>query len=243
MLGPVDDPVDNIQVLHDLYSSISNIQEVSAMAHVARSLRRGGISEDFRGYIWKANAFVESVERRFGTLPKEIDVNSIHMDDQDPGNSNEPEHKGQLPDTIHAPLDLTQGLLGVQVPAESEVVVWSDGTKTLVPVMREEHSGGNLLHRDMAMIELIAKQSLATDKSNHVCFTQKQGITGSELLRNIRSALSHGKIVMLRGYEDHPELMTMDSDGLLDGLGLAPDAPVCMHGTYLHFVPFFLYTN
>ncbi len=92
MLGVLDD----IQALHDLYSSISNIQELGALAHVARSLKGSGNSEELRDYIRNANAFVELVEQKCGTLPRAIDADDAQVykkdaeDDVDRNASPEP---------------------------------------------------------------------------------------------------------------------------------------------------------
>jgi hypothetical protein len=127
-------------------------------------------------------------------------------------------------------LNLASGMLGTQVPLETEVVTWDDGHITILPtVMRD---GQNVLIEDLRLTKKFAAVPASKPGSRFV--THLNGaITENELLLiEIRSSLAAGKCVIVREAV-RPGPLNLTMEYLEKCYGIHATMPVDMHGKVL----------
>ncbi|KAG1890735.1 uncharacterized protein F5891DRAFT_1197815 [Suillus fuscotomentosus] len=123
-------------------------------------------------------------------------------------------------------LDLASGMLGTQVPLETEVVTWDDGHITILPTIMRD--GQNILIEDLRLTKKLA--AVPASKSGSKFVTHLNGaITENELLLiEIRSSLAAGKCVIVHEAV-RPGPLNLTMEYLEKRYGIHATMPVDIH--------------
>jgi hypothetical protein len=127
-------------------------------------------------------------------------------------------------------LDLASGMLGTQVPLETEVVTWDDGHITILPTIMRD--GQNVLIEDLRLTKKLATVPASKPGSKFVTHLNGAITDNDLLLIDIRSSLAAGKCVIVHeAVRPGPPNLTMEY--LEKRYGIHATMPVDIHGKVL----------
>ena len=127
-------------------------------------------------------------------------------------------------------MDFVTGVLGIQVDARAETVVWTSGQRTVLPYLPRKTPRRKLVKNALEIDAKYARHLAGLPEckpgSELVEFLDKNA---RGLLRPALEALSRNKSVVVRGYIDtHGFNFTLED--LEDELSISPNRPIKAHG-------------
>lgn len=127
-------------------------------------------------------------------------------------------------------LDLASGMLGTQVPLETEVVTWDDGHITILPTIMRD--GQNVLIEDLRLTKKLAAVPASKPGSKFVTHLNGAVTENELLLIEIRSSLAAGKCVIVHEAV-RPGPLNLTMEYLEKRYGIHATMPVDIHGKVL----------
>lgn len=128
------------------------------------------------------------------------------------------------------PLDLTEGLLGKEVPKTSNKVRWKDGHTSILPAVYDQYQINVCNSVDIPMINYLAESSSSTPASNYVLHLTNNDLGSDEILDRVEGALGNNRPVVIRGVEHQPPAGEFTPDYLDKHFGISPNRAVYIHG-------------
>jgi hypothetical protein len=124
--------------------------------------------------------------------------------------------------------DLTIGVVGRKVPAQSGTVRWQDGRITILPTILKK--GVNICeYGDVEVVKFFASLRESTPSSKHVLHLSAVDIERDDIVEMIEFSLRDNKPVVVRGNRRNaPTEIT--TEWLDRKFGISPDMPVSIHG-------------
>jgi hypothetical protein len=134
----------------------------------------------------------------------------------------------QMDYTTNGTKDLTVGIIGRKVPAQSATVQWHDGRITVLPTIVKK--GVNIFqHGDVEVVKYFASFPESTPSSEYVLHLSTADMERQEIVEIIECALRDNKPVVVRGNRANTTT-EMTTEWLDRKFGINPDMPVSIHG-------------
>jgi hypothetical protein len=127
-------------------------------------------------------------------------------------------------------LDLTEGLLGREVPKTSGKVYWKDGHTSILPAVFDQFAINVCNSVDIPIVNYLAEFPSSTPASNHVLHLTNDDLGSDEILDRVESALGNNRPVVIRGEEHQPVAGEFTPDYLDKHFGISPNRAVYIHG-------------
>jgi hypothetical protein len=127
-------------------------------------------------------------------------------------------------------LDLTIGVLGKQVPVESDTIMWKDGCTTVLPMVLSENKANVCDSVDIPIIKFMADFSTSTSKSNNVFHITNDILERDNILDIVSAALSAQKAIVVRGNGHGRMDLNLSAEYLDKQFAILLHQPVCIHG-------------
>ncbi|KAG2360974.1 hypothetical protein BDR07DRAFT_1486436 [Suillus spraguei] len=122
--------------------------------------------------------------------------------------------------------DLTTGVLGRKVPAQSGTVTWKDGRITILPTIMKK--GVNICESDVEVVKFFSSFQESTPSSKHVLHLSAADVERDDIVDTIEFSLRDNKPVVVRGNRKNaPTEVT--TEWLDRKFGISPDMPICIH--------------
>jgi hypothetical protein len=124
--------------------------------------------------------------------------------------------------------DMTSGVIGRKVPAQSGTVRWQDGRLTVLPTIMK--NGVNICESgDVKVVKFFASFQESTPSSQHVLHLSAADMEREDIVQTIEFSLRDNKPVVVRGNAiNSPNDIT--TEWLDRKFGISPDMPVSIHG-------------
>ncbi|KAG2063549.1 hypothetical protein BDR04DRAFT_1123182 [Suillus decipiens] len=126
-------------------------------------------------------------------------------------------------------LDLTVGVLGMQVPVESDTIRWMDGHTTVLPLVASEENTNVCDSVDIPIIKFLAESPASTSKSNNVLHLTNDALEKDDILDVVGHALSANQAIVIRGKEHDRSNVDLSAEYLEKQFAISPNRPVCIH--------------
>ncbi|KAG2737446.1 hypothetical protein P692DRAFT_20883555 [Suillus brevipes Sb2] len=126
-------------------------------------------------------------------------------------------------------LDLTEGLLGREVPKTSGKVYWKDGHTSILPAVFDQFAINVCNSVDIPIVNYLAEFPSSTPASNHVLHLTNDDLGSDEILDRVESALGNNRPVVIRGEEHQPVAGEFTPDYLDKHFGISPNRAVYIH--------------
>ncbi|KAG1830492.1 hypothetical protein DFJ58DRAFT_736948 [Suillus subalutaceus] len=133
----------------------------------------------------------------------------------------------QMDYTANGVKDLTVGVVGRKLPAQSATVQWPDGRITVLPTIIKK--GVNICESvDVQVVKFFASFPESTPSSKHVLHLSAAHMERDDIIQTVECSLRDNKPVVIRGNGiNAPAQMT--TDWLDHKFGINPDMPVSIH--------------
>ncbi|KAG1813018.1 hypothetical protein EV424DRAFT_1541892 [Suillus variegatus] len=124
--------------------------------------------------------------------------------------------------------DMTSGVIGRKVPAQSGTVRWQDGRLTVLPTIMK-NSVNICESGDIKVVKFFASFQESTPSSQHVLHLSAADMEREDIVQMIEFSLRDNKPVVVRGNAiNSPNDIT--TEWLDRKFGISPDMPVSIHG-------------
>jgi hypothetical protein len=127
-------------------------------------------------------------------------------------------------------LDLTEGLLGREVPKTSGKIQWKDGHTSILPAVYNKYQINVCNHVDAPIVKYLAKFPPSMPESKHILYFTNNDFQSEEILDWVEGALSNNILVVIRGVEHQPLCSEFTPDYLDKYFGISPNQAVYLHG-------------
>lgn len=126
--------------------------------------------------------------------------------------------------------DLTIGVIGQKVPAQSGTIRWQDGRITILPTIMKK--GVNICeYGDDEVVKFFASFPESTPSSKFVLHLSSADMERDDIVETIECSLRDNKPIVIRGNRRNtPKEIT--TEWLDRKFGISPDMPVSIHGEY-----------
>ncbi|KAH7921359.1 hypothetical protein BV22DRAFT_1132340 [Leucogyrophana mollusca] len=127
-------------------------------------------------------------------------------------------------------LDLVEGVRGVQVNKNADVITWPGGVQTVAPYLPRSSKSDteNYLSRDESWVRRLARYPASRPGSNHVVYMANLSDQGA--LSRVRDSLSQGKVVVVKDFAaDSVRGFEFTEKGVHERFGFSPNMPLTMH--------------